>query len=247
MTRNALSLLLVALFVMSSAFGCSPKDSKSTAIDAKAEVGQNIKAADSAKDSAEQKDADVEKQDDVSALLEPAKLNEQAPDSYRVKFSTSKGDIVLELTRDWAPLGVDRFYNLVKNGFFSDIAIFRVVPGFVAQFGIHGKPLVSQLWRDSRFNDDPVKESNKRGTIVFATAGPNTRTTQLFINFVDNARLDQMGFAPIGKVVEGMDIVDAINAEYGESPDQGALQREGNSYLKKHYPNLDYILRAEIL
>lgn len=182
-------------------------------------------------------------QDDatIARLLQPENLNEPAPELFVVDVKTTKGLIKLELHRDWAPIGVDRFYNLVKAGFFSDIALFRMVKGFVVQFGIHGSPLVSSVWRDARIDDDPVKETNAKGTIVFATAGPNTRTTQLFINLNDNGNLDRMGFAPLGKVVEGMDIVDALNYEYAERPNQGQLQMKGNAYLKDKFPNLDYI------
>ena len=180
------------------------------------------------------------------ALLEPDKLNEQAPATYRVIFETTKGNFVVEVQRDWAPLGADRFYNLVKNGFYDQAKFFRVVPGFVVQFGIPADPRVAAAWRNRTIPDDPVKESNVRGTISFATAGPNTRTTQVFISYGDNSRLDRMGFAPFGKVVEGMEVVDAINAEYGERPNQGMIQAQGNAYLDREFPNLDYIRKARI-
>ncbi|HXT10942.1 MAG TPA: peptidylprolyl isomerase [Candidatus Angelobacter sp.] len=186
-------------------------------------------------------------------LLHPEKLNEKAPATFKVRFDTTKGAFTVEVTRDLAPHGADRFYNLVKAGFFKDIAFFRVIPGFMCQFGIHGDPAVSAAWREANIPDDPVKASNTRGAITFATAGPNTRTTQLFINFGNNAQLDHMGFAPFGKVVEGMDVVDKINGEYGEGaprgrgPAQGQIQAEGNSYLKKDFPNLDYIKSATLL
>ena len=183
---------------------------------------------------------------DTARLLDPEALHETAPAVCTVKFHTTKGDIAIELHRDWAPKGVDRFYNLVKAGFFSDIAFFRMVRGFVVQFGIHGAPIVSDVWRDARIEDDPVLQSNVRGTLTFATGGPNTRTTQLFINLRDNARLDGMGFSPIGKIVSGMDVVDALNFEYAERPDQGRIQMQGNAYLKSSFPNLDYILSATV-
>ena len=150
-----------------------------------------------------------------NTLLDPkhADVNKQAPAKFLAKFETSKGEFVIEVQRDWAPKGADRFYNLVKNGYFSDVRFFRVVTGFVAQFGIHGDPKVSAAWRDANIQDDPVKESNKRGMVVFATAGPNTRTTQFFINFKDNVRLDSMGFSPFGKVIQGMEVVDQLHAE----------------------------------
>jgi peptidyl-prolyl cis-trans isomerase A (cyclophilin A) len=183
----------------------------------------------------------------------PAKLTDKAPDSFKVRFDTSKGAFTVEVTRSLAPNGADRFYNLVRSGFFKDVEFFRVIAGFMCQFGIHGDPAVASAWREARIQDDPVKASNVRGAITFATAGPNTRTSQMFINFGNNARLDGMGFSPFGKVTEGMDVVDKINSEYGEGaprgrgPDQGRIQREGNAYLKKDFPNLDYIKSATIL
>jgi peptidyl-prolyl cis-trans isomerase A (cyclophilin A) len=185
-------------------------------------------------------------------VTDPSKLNEKAPDTFKAKFETTKGSFVIEVVRDQAPLGADRFYNLVKAGYFQDIAFFRVIPGFMAQFGIHGDPKVSAAWRPARIQDDAVKSGNARGAISFAMAGPNTRTTQFFINLVDNSRLNGMGFASFGKVVEGMDIVDKINGEYGEGaprgrgPDQSRIQSEGNTYLKEKFPNLDYIKSASI-
>ena len=187
------------------------------------------------------------------AYADPSKLTAQAPDAFKAVFNTTKGKFTIEVTRTLAPNGADRFYNLAKSGFFTDIAFFRVIPGFMCQFGIHGDPAVSAKWRDANIQDDPVKGSNARGAITFATAGPNTRTTQLFINFGDNASLDSQGFAPFGKVVEGMDIVDKINSEYGEGapsgagPDQQRVQMEGNAYLKKDFPRLDYIKSVTVI
>jgi peptidyl-prolyl cis-trans isomerase A (cyclophilin A) len=178
---------------------------------------------------------------------DPSKLAEKAPESFKAQFETTKGKFTVEVTRALAPNGADRFYNLVKSGYFKDIAFFRVVPGFMVQFGIHGDPAVSAKWRAANITDDPVKTSNKPGYITFATAGPNTRTTQLFINYGDNGFLDGQGFSPFGKVTEGMDIVTKINSETGERPNQGAIQGSGNAYLKKEFPNLDYIKSANIL
>ena len=188
-----------------------------------------------------------------ASFSEPSKLTEKAPDSYKVQFDTTKGKFTVEVTRSLAPNGADRFYNLARSGYFKDIALFRVIKGFMCQFGIHGDPSIAAKWRQANMPDDPVKGSNTRGTITFATAGPNTRTTQLFINYADNQRLDSMGFSPFGKVVEGMDVVDKINGEYGEGapngrgPEQGRIQREGNAYLKKDFPNLDFIKSATVL
>ncbi|HSF31679.1 MAG TPA: peptidylprolyl isomerase [Candidatus Tectomicrobia bacterium] len=188
-------------------------------------------------------------------LLQPRSdlLRQTAPAVFKVKVQTSRGDFVVEAQREWAPLGVDRFYNLVKNGFYDGNCLFRVISGFMAQFGIHGDPRVSAAWRQQRIQDDPVKQSNKRGYISYAMAGPNTRTTQLFINYADNSRLDQMGFAPIGRVVDGMEVVDGFYAGYGEGapqgkgPNQGRIQTEGNDYLTKNFPQLDCIARATII
>ncbi len=189
----------------------------------------------------------------VAKLQKPAELNEQAPATFRANLDTSKGAIVITVHREWAPVGADRFYNLVKNGFYDDVRFFRVIPGFMAQFGIHGNPAVAAAWRPAQIKDDPVKQSNKRGFVTFATAGPNTRTTQLFINFGDNAgSLDKQGFAPFGEVTTGMDVVDKIYSGYGEGaprgkgPDQGRTQSEGNAYLTKEFPRLDYIKSATI-
>jgi peptidyl-prolyl cis-trans isomerase A (cyclophilin A) len=186
-------------------------------------------------------------------LSDPASLNEKAPAVYQAKFDTSKGSFVIEVHRDWASNGADRFYNLVKNGFYNDARFFRVLEGFMAQFGINVNPEISAVWRDANIKDDPVKQSNSRGTVTFATAGPNTRTTQVFINFADNAALDGQGFSPFGKVVSGMDVVDSLYGGYGEGapngegPDQGRLQAYGNAYLQKSFPKLDYIKTATIV
>ena len=188
----------------------------------------------------------------VNHLMNPAAANEQAPASYKARFETSKGVFVVQVTRAQAPQGADRFYNLVKNGFYDNVRFFRVLPGFMAQFGINGDPAVMARWRAARIKDDPVAQSNKRGTVTFATAGPDTRTTQVFINFDDNSNLDRMGFAPFGRIVEGMAVVDKLNAEYGDGaprgdgPDQSRLQMEGNAYLVKDFPRLDFIRKATI-
>ena len=180
-------------------------------------------------------------------LKNPSLANETAPELYKAKFTTTKGDIVISVTRASAPIGADRFYNLVKIGFFTDAYFFRMVSGFVAQFGLSSDPSVSAAWAAARLKDDPVRETNKRGSICFAkTNDPNTRTTQLFLNFADNNRLDAMGFAPFGIITEGMDVVDKLNQEYGESPEQGAIQAQGGAYLSKTFPRLDKILSATI-
>src|SRR4029077_13507665 len=180
------------------------------------------------------------------ALSNPAALTEKAPATFKARFDTSKGAFVVQVNRDWAPNGADRFYNLVKNGFFDNTRFFRVISGFMVQFGINGDPKLSPAWRNAKIPDDAVKQSNKRGNITFATSGPNSRTTQVFINFKDNAGLDGQGFAPFGQVVTGMDVVDKINAQYGEQPNQGSIQSEGNVYLNKDFPKLDYVKSATI-
>ena len=185
-------------------------------------------------------------------LANPAALNEQAPATYKAKFDTSKGVFVIEVTRAWAPQGADRFYNLVKNGFFDNTRFFRVIPNFMVQFGISGDPALNTKWRVARIPDDRPAQSNTRGMVTFATSGPNARTTQVFINFKNNSRLDALGFAPFGKVVSGMNVVDALNGEYGEGapdgrgPDQMRLQTEGNAYLAKDFPRMDFIKKATI-
>jgi peptidyl-prolyl cis-trans isomerase A (cyclophilin A) len=182
-----------------------------------------------------------------SALLNPASLNAKAPDTYDVKFVTTKGDFLVQVTRAWAPVGADRFYNLVQHGFFTDAAFFRVVPGFMVQFGLGADPAVNRAWRSANIKDDPVKESNRPGMITFATAGPNTRTTQLFINYGNNTFLDSQGFSPFGKVTSGMDVVQKIYSGYGERPDQGSITTEGKAYLDKNFPNLDRIKSATVV
>ena len=181
------------------------------------------------------------------ALLHPATLIEKAPDSFQVKFETTKGDFVVQVTRSWSPLGADRFYNLVKHGFFTDAAFFRVVPGFIIQFGLSANPAVNAVWHSANFKDDRVTQSNKPGTITFATAGPNTRTTQLFINFGNNTFLDSQGFSPFGQVTSGMDVVQKLYAGYGERPDQGAITTQGKAYLDKNFPMIDSIKSATIV
>jgi peptidyl-prolyl cis-trans isomerase A (cyclophilin A) len=188
-----------------------------------------------------------------AALTNPAALQDTAPGTYHVTFDTSAGTFVVEVHRDWAPNGADRFYNLVKHGFYDHCRFFRVIANFMVQFGIHGDPAVSAAWRQARIPVDPVKESNKRGYITYAMgATPDTRTTQVFINFKHNAQLDGLGFAPFGAVVSGMDVVDKLYNEYGEGaprgngPEQGRIQREGNAYLTKEFPKLDYIKKATI-
>ncbi len=187
------------------------------------------------------------------ALLDPSLAKDEAPDQFQARFSTTKGDFVIEVTREWAPHAADRFYNLVKIGYFDDAAFFRNIESFMVQFGINGDPAVNDKWSRSNIEDDRVKKSNKRGYVTFAQKSiPNSRSTQIFINYGDNSRLDDMRFAPFGRVVEGMDVVESLYNGYGEGapqgrgPDQGRIQSEGNAYLKKSFPKLDYVKNATI-
>jgi peptidyl-prolyl cis-trans isomerase A (cyclophilin A) len=186
-------------------------------------------------------------QANMEILMNPAQLNDKAPDKFQVKFDTSKGEFIVEVTRAWAPNGADRFYNLVKNGFYDNCRFFRVVQDFMVQFGINGNPKLNTVWYPAKIKDDPVKQSNVRGYITYAMAGKDTRTTQLFINFKDNSFLDSQGFSPFGKVTKGMNIVDSIYNKYGEKPDQGQVQAAGNAYLEKNFPSLDFIKSATIV
>jgi peptidyl-prolyl cis-trans isomerase A (cyclophilin A) len=188
------------------------------------------------------------------ALLDPRLAREKAPDLYRVRMETTAGDFVIEVHREWAPHGADRFYNLVKIGYFTDVAFFRVIAGFMAQAGYHGNPAVSRAWLNSRIQDDPVKQSNTAGMVTFAMSSQqNSRSAQIFINYGDNSYLDQSRFAPFGKVVEGMEAVQGLYSGYGEGqpngkgPNQGSLYRSGNAYLKAEFPELDYIVKATIM
>jgi len=181
------------------------------------------------------------------ALRTPSKLKDRAPEVFTANFDTTAGPFVVEVHRAWAPKGADRFYNLVKYGYFDNTRFFRVLPKFMVQFGINGDPKIQSGWREANITDEPVTQSNKRGYITFAkAAAPNSRTTQVFINFRDNAFLDPQGFAPFGQVISGMESVDKINAEYGEQPDQGEIQSRGNAYLTKEFPRLDYVRKATI-
>jgi peptidyl-prolyl cis-trans isomerase A (cyclophilin A) len=179
-----------------------------------------------------------------AALLDPSRATQRAPERFFVEFKTTRGAFVVEATRSLAPIGADRFYNLVRTGFYEQAAFFRVVTGFVVQFGIPSDPAVTAAWKDARLPDDPVAASNLRGTLTFASAGPDTRTTQLFINLQDNPRLDGMGFAPFATVVSGMDVVDAVYSGYDQQVSQTRLQAEGNDYLRSAFPNLDYVLKT---
>jgi peptidyl-prolyl cis-trans isomerase A (cyclophilin A) len=183
----------------------------------------------------------------IAKLRNPASLTAKAPDTYTVNLDTSAGQIVILVHRDWAPLAADRFFNLVSNGFYDDVRFFRVVPNFMVQFGMHGNPAVNKAWSSVPMQDEPTKQTNKKGYITFARTGaPNSRGTQVFINYKDNAFLDKQGFAPFGEVTKGLDVAEKINASYGEKPDQSQITASGNAYLTKEFPKLDYIKTATI-
>jgi cyclophilin family peptidyl-prolyl cis-trans isomerase len=179
-------------------------------------------------------------------LKSPAALKEQAPATYKASFDTSAGRFVITVHRSWAPKGADRFFNLVKNGFYDDCRFFRVVPNFMVQFGLNGDPSVQSNWANANITDDPVTQSNKKGYVTFATRGKDTRTTQVFVNFKDNGFLDAQGFAPFGEVTSGMDVVEKITDQYGEKPNQGSIQQQGNTYLQAQFPKLDYVKKATV-
>lgn len=184
----------------------------------------------------------------VQGVADETKSGDQSPDTYKVLFETSKGNFTIEVHREWSPNGADRFHKLVESGFYTDCRFFRVVPDFMVQWGINGDPEIQKNWVDATIKDDKVVQSNQRGFMTYAmSSAKNSRTSQVFINFKDNSFLDSKGFAPFAKVVEGMDVVDAINAEYRELPNQGAIQEQGNKYLNKSFPKLDYIKKASIV
>ena len=180
---------------------------------------------------------------------EEGKESKPAPAEFKVKMQTTKGDVVVLVHRDWAPIGADHFYELVKMGFYNNNAFFRTVPGFIVQFGMNGDPKVNKDWSEINIKDDRPKVSNKIGTVVFAqTSEPNSRTTQLFINLGDNSKsLDRQNFTPFGEVIQGMDNVMNIDMQYREQPDQGAIGENGNAYLEEHFPRLDYVKKATVL
>jgi len=188
-----------------------------------------------------------------AVLLAPEQAAPQAPALFKARFTTTKGDFVVEVHRDWAPRGADRFYNLVKTGYLDDVAFFRAIDGFMVQFGIHGSGAVNAKWRSARIQDDPpAGQTNARGMVTFATSGPDSRTTQLFVNYRDNPNLDGMGFTPFGKIVSGMEIADSLYKGYGEGapggagPRQDLAQSEGNAYLRRDFPLLDYVKTARL-
>jgi peptidyl-prolyl cis-trans isomerase A (cyclophilin A) len=232
--------ILIAAGIVSAAIPASAQTGSTAPAKSKTSTAQKSSSPKTAASSAAKTSYD-------RALLHPALLKDKAPETYQVKFETSKGDFTVSITRAWAPLGADRFYNLAEHHFFDNESFFRVLKGFVAQFGISAYPAVNAVWQKATIKDDAVTQSNKKYFLTFATAGPNTRTTQLFINLADNPRLDGMGFAPFGQVTDGINVVDTLYTDYGEGPptgsgpDQDKIQEQGKPYLDKNFPNLDYV------
>jgi len=247
MSRHS-SILVGALLVSAALASPAILGAAASAPAARDGAGDAIVIAQTA---APEKPAEAQAPAPKSSLLDPKgqAVNQKAPEVFKVKFETSKGDFVMEVHREWAPNGADRFYNLVNAGFYDSCRFFRVIKGFMAQVGLNGDPKVSAAWKNAKIADDPVKGSNKRGYVSYAMAGPNTRTTQLFISYKDNSRLDGMGFSPFAQVTAGMEIVDALYSEYGENPPevQGAIQSQGNAYLQQNFPKLDYIKTAKVV
>jgi peptidyl-prolyl cis-trans isomerase A (cyclophilin A) len=219
----------------------------------KTAITDETQAADGATAKADEAAAtEVSAEPDIALLSNPADpaMNVKAPDVFKVRFETTKGDVIIEVHRDWAPHGADRFYNLTRHHFFDGVKFFRVLPGFMAQFGIHGNPKVARPWSGTILQDDPVTQSNTRGMITYANTGmPDSRSTQLFINYGNNKNLDGQRFAPFGKVLEGMDVMDSLYAKYGAGPSakQGDIQKHGNAFLDQNYPELDSIISSGLV
>lgn len=239
MRTSMRTLLVIALYGISGALSTSAQSDPAKAPGKAA--GPAAQASSAAKSSSFD-----------AALLNPASLREKAPDTYDVKVTTTAGEFTIRVTRAWAPVGADRFYNLVRHGFFEGASFFRVVPGFVVQFGISAYPEVSRVWNQATIKDDPVVQSNHKGYVTFATAGPNTRTTQIFINLGGNEGLDRLGFAAFGMVSDGMEVVQKLYSGYGEGapqgrgPSQDLIQNRGRAYLEQGFPKLDSIKTAVV-
>jgi peptidyl-prolyl cis-trans isomerase A (cyclophilin A) len=245
-SASIVTLLPVFLFICAQAHSQAPVAPPQPAPKSSGAAGQGASKKKPASTAAAARQFD-------RALLQPALLKAKALETYQVKMSTTKGDFVITVHRAWAPLGADRFYNLVRHHFYDQASFFRTMPGFMTQFGISAYPQVNAALRNATIKDDPVTQSNKRGFATFATGGPDTRTTQVFINLVDNSRLDSQGFAPFGEVTEGMAVVDQLYGGYGDGPprgsgpDQDQIQRQGKPYLDQGWPKLDSIRTATLL
>jgi peptidyl-prolyl cis-trans isomerase A (cyclophilin A) len=256
MTVNIRTKTFAAACAALILFGCSsPQPSKDAAEERKTPPTETAKAPTPppppAEPAAKAPEPAAKAPEPAAKAPEPAKkaeapMSATAPETFKVKFTTSKGPVVVEVHKAWAPKGAQRFYELVRAGYFDGNRFFRIVPNFIVQFGMSGDPAMTKKW-DKIITDDPVTQTNRTGSITFATAGPNTRTTQLFINLRSNQMLDGQGFAPFGMVVEGMNVVESFNKEYGERPDQESIRMHGNKYLNEQFPNLDFIKKAEVL
>jgi len=242
--KMAVSLCLAAVF----AFAASQCRAQESAKTPKAPKTAKPKAGKPAKGAKEK--TMEQTQGPSPALMDPSLAKDKAPDLFKAQFTTTKGDFVVEVHRDWSPNGADRFYNMVKVGYYgNDVSFFRAIENFMVQFGITGDPKINAHWREATIMDDSgAGQSNQRGFLTFAKSGnPNSRSTQVFINFKDNSFLDSQGFTPFGKVVKGMEVVDSLYKGYADTPDQGRVQLEGTAYLKKELPNLDYIKSAKLV
>lgn len=247
MKRIALAgiVVLVGVVCLTALYGCEPERFTGERITEAYEAQQKLEQIEREK---LEQEAAANAPEQTPAAETTAPPTEEEENVYRVKFETTAGDFTVAVHPDWAPLGAARFRELVEQGFYNDAGFFRVVPGFVVQFGMHADPNINERWQNSDIQDDPVLKSNKPGTLSFASRGPNTRTTQIFINLGDNAAsLDGQGFSPFGEIVEGMDSVKNITSQYGQTPDQMQIRGRGNEYLKASFPNLDYIKKATIV
>ncbi len=254
--RNAITMLgvvaMIAIIVgVRSAFQqtVETEEAAKAAAQAKQNLAEAAEISDEAKAEVAEAETATEKPDVPQDLAgyEPIDWAETAPDTFYAKFETTAGPFVIESNKTWAPIGHERFYELCKVGFFNDTGFFRVVPGFVVQFGLAADPKMTAQYKRSALRDEPARKSNQRGKVTFATSGPNSRTTQLFINYGDNANLDSMGFTPFGEVVVGMENVDNITSEYGEEPQQGSITSQGTAYLKQNFPDLDMIKQVVLV
>ncbi|MCA9010889.1 MAG: peptidylprolyl isomerase [Planctomycetaceae bacterium] len=240
-------IFLIAVSVMLSSAGCSDADRNQPM-----SMDEALASLEQARKDSQQPPPPIEDSDGTESEEEEElgsdEVDETVPQTgtFTVRVESSAGDYTIEVHRDWAPRGAERFYQLVKAGYYDECRYFRVVPDFMVQFGMHGNPETHRQW-DRNIRDDAVKQSNKRGFVTFATSGKHSRTTQIFINYSDNSRLDSMGFAPFGKVTEGMEHVDSINPKHGESPAQRSIEDRGNAYLQQNFPDLDFVKKMTIV
>lgn len=244
------TLILLTAAALLSMAGCSDGSKKGplSMDDALASIEKARKDAQTPPETPDLEESEADSDEDFPdrEAMDSEAWNVPKSGGYTVKVESSAGDYTIEVHREWAPIGAERFYQLVKDGYYDECRYFRVVPGFMVQFGMHGDPEVHRKW-DLNIPDDKVTQSNKEGFVTFATSGPDSRTTQIFINYSDNTSLDKLGFSPFGKVIEGMKNVEAINPQYGESPNQGRIKAAGNTYLNQSFPELDYVKSMSIV